>query len=737
MIRALGEDPMKLREGALAQLQTELSAEKGTPPDKGANVSAAKAAGKAGKAGQKGEQESMLEEFGTDLTELARKGKIDPVIGRDKEVARCVEILARRRKNNPILLGEPGVGKTAIGAGLAVRIVSGKCPDFLVDKRIVSLDMGLLMAGAKERGELENRVTKLLEEVVGDDDLILMIDEIHTLVGAGAIGRGGGGGGGMDISNMMKPALSRGQMQCVGATTLDEHRKYIEQDAALARRFQPVFVNEPSPDEALEILQGLRKYYEEHHKVSFDDEALKAAVELSSRYIPDRFLPDKAIDLMDEAGSRARIEAFKEKKAAKKAAVAKSQTDLTDSSAVWSELNAECKRREAAAASSQKLGDEVVAQVGAAEIEAVAAAWTKIPLEQLTEDEGARLLTLEDDLTGRVIGQEEAVHAVARSLRRGRTGLASPDRPQGVFLFAGPTGVGKTELTKALCNHMFGTDNHMVRLDMSEYMERHTVAKLIGAPPGYAGYGDGGTLTEAVRRNPYTVVLLDEVEKAHPDVFNILLQVFEDGRLTDSTGRVVDFKNTLLIMTSNVGAQAIMKDGAGGLGFEVPDETEEDGGVFKRMRSMVLDALKEYFRPELLNRIDEVVVFKKLTRDNVRMVATYMLNDLGQRLAAKGVVVRVTERAMDSLLNQGYDQAMGARPMRRAIMSMIEDPMCEALLLGEFEVGDTALVDAGEDGAMRITVCGANDGAQHPCYTPEKSLEEIQRLVAELSDVTA
>ena len=738
VISALGEDQETLRSAALKRLQAENSAESGEGGAQGAAAGARMTSARAGgrKKGKNDEGDSVLEEYGTDLTALARKGKIDPVIGRNEEVARCVEILARRRKNNPILLGEPGVGKTAIAEALALRIVSGKCADFLLGKRVVALDTGLLMAGAKERGELESRVTKLLEEVVGDDDIILMIDELHTLVGAGAIGRGGGGGGGLDISNLMKPALARGQLQCVGATTRDEYTKYVEKDAALARRFQPVVVPEPSKDEALEILRGLRQRYEEHHKVAFDDDALQAAVELSARYIPDRFLPDKAIDLMDEAGSRARIEAFKSRK--KERAEAATETDLTDSSAMWHQLNAVRARREAAADKADSGETAVVAEVGAAEIEAVASAWTKIPLQQLTEDDNVRLLSLEDELRGRVIGQDEAVHAVSRSLRRGRTGLASPDRPQGVFLFSGPTGVGKTELCKALCGHMFGDDGRMVRLDMSEYMERHTVAKLIGAPPGYAGYGDGGTLTEAIRRNPYTVVLLDEVEKAHPDVFNILLQVFEDGRLTDSTGRVVDFKNTLLIMTSNVGAQVITKGGSGGIGFEVMDDSQPDGGRHARMRSMVLDELKSYFKPELLNRLDEVVVFRRLTRENVRTVATYMLHDLGKRLADKGVMVRVTEAAMDVLLERGYDEAMGARPMRRAITQLVEDSMCEALLMGEFEVGDTAVVDA-EGGEMRITVTGdLCDPTEHQCYTSEEDVQLIEQMkVGQVDSITA
>jgi ATP-dependent Clp protease ATP-binding subunit ClpC len=693
VISALGEDQETLRSAALKRLQAENSAESGEGGAQGAAAGARMTSARAGgrKKGKNDEGDSVLEEYGTDLTALARKGKIDPVIGRNEEVARCVEILARRRKNNPILLGEPGVGKTAIAEALALRIVSGKCADFLLGKRVVALDTGLLMAGAKERGELESRVTKLLEEVVGDDDIILMIDE---------------------------------------------YTKYVEKDAALARRFQPVVVPEPSKDEALEILRGLRQRYEEHHKVAFDDDALQAAVELSARYIPDRFLPDKAIDLMDEAGSRARIEAFKSRK--KERAEAATETDLTDSSAMWHQLNAVRARREAAADKADSGETAVVAEVGAAEIEAVASAWTKIPLQQLTEDDNVRLLSLEDELRGRVIGQDEAVHAVSRSLRRGRTGLASPDRPQGVFLFSGPTGVGKTELCKALCGHMFGDDGRMVRLDMSEYMERHTVAKLIGAPPGYAGYGDGGTLTEAIRRNPYTVVLLDEVEKAHPDVFNILLQVFEDGRLTDSTGRVVDFKNTLLIMTSNVGAQVITKGGSGGIGFEVMDDSQPDGGRHARMRSMVLDELKSYFKPELLNRLDEVVVFRRLTRENVRTVATYMLHDLGKRLADKGVMVRVTEAAMDVLLERGYDEAMGARPMRRAITQLVEDSMCEALLMGEFEVGDTAVVDA-EGGEMRITVTGdLCDPTEHQCYTSEEDVQLIEQMkVGQVDSITA
>ena len=750
-----------------------------------------------------------LERYARDLTSAAEEGKLDPVIGRDDEIRRCVQVLSRRTKNNPVLIGEPGVGKTAVAEGLAQRIVAGDVPEALQGRRIMSLDMGALIAGAKFRGEFEDRLKSVLQEVQGAaGGIVLFIDEIHTVVGAGA------SEGSLDASNLLKPMLGRGELRCIGATTLEEHRKYIEKDPALERRFQTVLVDQPTVESTISILRGLRERYEVHHGVRISDAALVEAATLADRYISERFLPDKAIDVVDEAAAKLKMELTSKPRAlddldrrlvqmemerlslrnetgaASKARLARLDSDMASMKAEQSVMSAEWEEargavarvseikeeidktnvaiaqaereydlskaaelkygqlislqnklevaEEAAAASGSGGGLSVADEVTEADIGEVICRWTGIPVSKLMQSERDKLLKLEGVLGARVLGQSAAVTAVAEAVQRSRAGLADPNKPLASFLFMGPTGVGKTELCRALCGHMFGDDGRMVRLDMSEYMERHTVAKLIGAPPGYAGYGDGGTLTEAIRRNPYTVVLLDEVEKAHPDVFNILLQVFEDGRLTDSTGRVVDFKNTLLIMTSNVGAQVITKGGSGGIGFEVMDDSQPDGGRHARMRSMVLDELKSYFKPELLNRLDEVVVFRRLTRENVRTVATYMLHDLGKRLADKGVMVRVTEAAMDVLLERGYDEAMGARPMRRAITQLVEDSMCEALLMGEFEVGDTAVVDA-EGGEMRITVTGdLCDPTEHQCYTSEEDVQLIEQMkVGQVDSITA
>ncbi|KAG0600738.1 hypothetical protein M758_11G057600 [Ceratodon purpureus] len=606
-------------------------------------------------------EKGALNDFCVDITAQAAEGKIDPVIGRDKEVQRVVQILARRTKNNPILLGEPGVGKTAIAEGLAMRICKGEVPDFLIGKRVMSLDMGLLLAGAKERGELETRVTSLIEETRSAGNVILLIDEVHTLVGSGSVGRGGSAGAGLDIANLLKPALARGELQCIGATTLDEHRKHIEKDKALARRFQPVMVLEPSQEDAITILMGLRSRYEEHHRCHITSEAVEAAVHLSSRYIADRFLPDKAIDLLDEAGSRARINSFRKRKELQTSILTKSPSEY------WREIRAVQASQETALVTATGSTDSLVEDssrssptesrgaegdndllsvpdndildasivsddeefaegpvvVGPAEIAAVASMWSGIPVEQLTSDEQMKLMNLEKLLQTRVVGQDDAVNAISRAVRRARVGLKDPNRPIAAMLFCGPTGVGKTELTKALAQHYFGSEESMIRLDMSEYMERHTVSKLVGSPPGYVGYGEGGVLTEAVRRRPFTVILMDEIEKAHPDVFNMLLQIFEDGHLTDSQGRKVSFKNVLIVMTSNIGSQQIAKGGSNRIGFTVYNSDEEDGGKYSQLKDLVTDELKGYFRPELLNRLDEVVVFRSLEKSQVRFLTLF------------------------------------------------------------------------------------------------------------------
>lgn len=595
-----------------------------------------------------------LDEFGTDLTELAAAGKIDPVIGRQQEIERVTQILGRRTKNNPVLIGEPGVGKTAIAEGLAQRIVSGDVPSLLAQKRIISLDLAGLLAGTRFRGEFEERLTQVIQEVRQAGNVILAIDEIHTLVGAGALE------GGMDAANLLKPALARGELQCLGATTLDEYRQYIERDAALERRFQPVMVDEPTVEETIEILQGVRELYEQHHRLKIDDAALEAAAKLSDRYISDRYLPDKAIDLIDEAGSRVRL---------RHAMSAKSQ-DTAEASPL------------------------PVPLVGVEDVAQVLSAWTGVPAQQLTETDREQLLHLEAELHQRVIGQEEAVKAISRALRRFRTGLKSPNRPIGSFIFCGPTGVGKTELAKALAECVFGSEEGMVRLDMSEYMEPQSTAKLIGSPPGYVGYSEGGQLTEAVRRRPYTVLLFDEIEKAHPDTFNLLLQLLEDGRLTDSQGRVVDFKNTLIIMTSNLGSRAIEKGGSG-MGFEM---TGSDAATaqYQRTREQVSDALKQAFRPEFLNRLDDIIVFRQLAREEVTQIADLLLKQVSERLVEREIAVEMTPAFKERLITEGYDPSYGARPLRRAISRLVEDYLAEAILAGKITAGDTAMMDVAE-----------------------------------------
>ncbi|HEY9634358.1 MAG TPA: ATP-dependent Clp protease ATP-binding subunit [Coleofasciculaceae cyanobacterium] len=650
-------------------------------------------------------QKATLEEFGTNLTRLAVEGKLDPVVGRQKEIERVIQILGRRTKNNPVLIGEPGVGKTAIAEGLAQRIVDKKVPDLLEDKEVIMLDMGLLVAGTRYRGDFEERLKQIMEEVRQSGNIILVIDEVHTLVGAGSVE------GGMDAANILKPALARGEMQCLGATTLDEYRKHIERDAALERRFQPVMVGEPSVEDAIEILYGLRDTYEQYHKVKITDVALEAAAKLSDRYISDRFLPDKAIDLIDEAGSRVHLRTSQASPATKQLKRELRQVTTQKDEAVKVqdfEKAGELRDRELEMEAQLKAlldnqaehNDLITPIVDEEDIAQIVASWTGVPVSKLTETESELLLHLEETLHQRLIGQDEAVIAVSRAIRRARVGLKSPNRPIASFIFSGPTGVGKTELTKALAAYFFGSEEAMIRLDMSEFMERHTVSKLIGSPPGYVGYDEGGQLTEAVRRKPYTVVLFDEIEKAHPDVFNLLLQLLDDGRLTDAQGRTVDFKNTLIIMTSNVGSKVIEKGGSN-FGFDSSDNQAE--AQYNRIRDRVNEDLKQYFRPEFLNRLDEIIVFRQLTRDQVKQIADIMLRELSTRLLEQGITLEVTERFKDRLVNEGYDPSYGARPLRRAIMRLLEDSLAEAMLSGQVNDGDTAVVDVDENGQVKVS----------------------------------
>lgn len=652
-----------------------------------------------------------LADFATDLNESAKQGKIDPVIGRDTEIQRVIQILSRRTKNNPVLIGEPGVGKTAIAEGLAQRIVNGNVPEILRNKRIISLSISSMLAGAKYRGEFEERLKKAIDEVQQHDDMIIFIDEIHTLVGAGATE------GAMDAANILKPALARGEFQVIGATTLDEYKKHIEKDAALERRFQPVQVGEPNEEDALEILMGLRDRYEAFHKAKITDEALKAAVTLSSRYITDRFLPDKAIDVVDEAASKVRMKVF---------------SAAPDVKALEDRLNVVKKEKEAAVTSQDfekaaKLRDEEQALVKEIDdkkavakeesdqklivteedIAAVVAQWTGIPVAKIAEEESETLLHLEDELHKRVIGQDDAVTAVAKAVRRARAGLKDPKRPIGSFLFLGPTGVGKTELARALASSLFGDESAMIRLDMSEYMEKHTVSRLVGAPPGYVGYEEGGQLTDAVRRKPYSVILLDEVEKAHADFFNILLQVLDDGRLTDSQGRTVDFRNTVIIMTSNLGAKALHKNSTE-LGFLAPKKAESTAKDaksidFKEAKKSVMDAVKRHFRPEFLNRIDEMIVFHPLTEEDLTKIVTILMSDVTKRLGERDLHLEITPEAMKLLVKEGSDFTMGARPLKRAIQRLIEDPVSDLILKGEAIAGKTIKADA-KDNDIVVTV---------------------------------
>jgi ATP-dependent Clp protease ATP-binding subunit ClpC len=647
-----------------------------------------------------------LDEFGTNLTQKAIEGLLDPVVGRAKEIERVIQILGRRTKNNPVLIGEPGVGKTAIAEGLAQRIANRDIPDTLEDKYVVALDIGLLIAGTKYRGEFEERLKKIMDEVRVSNNIILIIDEVHTLIGAGAAE------GAIDAANILKPALSRGELQCIGATTLEEYRKHIEKDAALERRFQPVMVGEPSVEETIEILYGLRERYEKHHKLVISDEALTAAAKFSDQYIADRFLPDKAIDLIDEAGSRVRLMSSQLPPAAKELdqelrKILKSKDEAVrnqdfETAGQLREREMEVKVQINAIAQSKKGTSEYTGKtptVTEEDIAEIVAAWTSIPVNKLTKSESEKLLQMEDTLHSRIIGQDEAVVAVSRAIRRARVGLKSPNRPIASFIFSGPTGVGKTELTKALATYFFGSEEAMVRLDMSEYMERHTVSKLIGSPPGYVGYNEGGQLTEAVRRRPYTVVLFDEIEKAHPDVFNLMLQIFEDGRLTDSKGRTIDFKNTLLIMTSNVGSKVIEK-GGGGLGFELGED--QSNSQYNRIKTLVNEELKQYFRPEFLNRLDEIIVFRQLTKDEVAEIAEIMLKEVFERISMKGIQLEVTDRFKTRLIDEGYNPSYGARPLRRAVMRLLEDSLAEEVLSEKIKAGDTAVVDVGEDNKVKV-----------------------------------
>lgn len=648
-----------------------------------------------------------LDQLGLDLTAMARAGKLDPVVGRDKEIQRVIQILARRTKNNPVLIGEPGVGKTAIVELLAHRIVAGEVPHTLQGKRVVTLDMGSLVAGTKYRGEFEERLKKVIEELKAAGNCVLFIDEMHTIVGAGAAE------GAVDAANILKPSLARGELQCIGATTLDDYRKHVEKDAGLERRFQPVIVDEPSVEQAIKILRGIKDRYEEHHQVTINDDAIRAAANLASRYIADRFLPDKAIDLMDEASSRVRLKGgnipigLKEAKVAldrvrkdKEAAIAGQQyeyaVELRDREVHLSEKIQQLEKNWRADLSSEK---PVVTERDVAEVLSM---WTGIPASKLTSDEATRLLQMEEELHKRIVSQDEAIATVAKAVKRARAGLKDPRRPIGSFIFLGPTGVGKTELAKALAEFMFGSEESLIRLDMSEFMEKHSVARLVGAPPGYIGYDEGGQLTEAIRRKSYCAILLDEIEKAHPDVFNILLQIFDDGHLTDAKGRKVDFRNSIIIMTSNIGAELIKKDSVMGFVSRV-DETKTRQRSYEGMKKKLLEELKKTFRPEFINRLDGVVVFQHLSQEHIRQIVDLMLRPIKAQLIERGLGLAVTDAAKELLSEKGYDEAFGARPLRRIIQTMVEDKLSEMLLHDELKPGDTVRLDRdGDEISVRL-----------------------------------
>ena len=631
-----------------------------------------------------------LDEFGTNLTLAAQEQRLDPVVGREKEIERVIQILGRRTKNNPVLIGEPGVGKTAIAEGLALKIVNHEVPDILEDKKLIQLDMGLLVAGTKYRGEFEERLKKIMDEIRGAGNVILIIDEMHTLIGAGAAE------GAIDAANILKPVLSRGELQVIGATTLEEYRKYVEKDAALERRFQPVYIEQPTVEDAIEIIRGLKFKYEEHHRLNISDEAVVAAVTLSDKYITDRFLPDKAIDIIDEASSRLRLKAsglppegkdiekkLKETIKAKENAIRSQNFDLaSELRDEESELKDQLKEVQD---DWHKKLEENKATVGVEDIANIVSSWTGIPVQKITEGEGERLLKLEETLHKRVIGQDQAVVAIAKAIRRARVGLKSPNRPIGSFIFSGPTGVGKTELAKALAEAMFGSDENMVRVDMSEFMEKHSTSKLIGSPPGYVGYNEGGQLTETIRKKPYSVILFDEIEKAHPDVFNLMLQILDDGRLTDSRGRHVNFKNTIIIMTSNIGASAI--ENVSTLGFSTG--SDESKSRYEKLKDTISEEMKKFFKPEFLNRLDDTIVFAHLSKNEIRKIVDIMLGDLVKRLKEQELSLDIPDEVKDWLANKGYNSNYGARPLRRVIQKKIEDPIAEEILTAHYKHGDT------------------------------------------------
>ncbi len=676
----LGVDPQKMFNDLVRMLNEEAPVAGGEPKNKSNQTNT-----------------PTLNQFGRDLTEMAREAKFDPIVGRDKEIERVIQILSRRTKNNPCLIGEPGVGKTAIAEGLAQKIVEGNIPEMLKDKRVFTLDISSMVAGAKYRGEFEERLKKAMDEVRKAGNVILFIDEMHTIIGAGAAE------GAIDASNILKPALARGEIQVIGATTLNEYRKHVEKDAALERRFQPITVGEPSQEETIDILKGIRDKYEAHHRVKITDGALEAAAKLSARYISDRYLPDKAIDLIDEAASKVRLKAFTAPSDVKQMEeelekLSKEKEDAIRSQEFEKAAGIRDKERRLKAEHEKIKGDWYQKNqtrtdaVTEDEIADIVASWTGIPVKRLAEEESERLMKLEDVLHERVIGQNEAVKAVAKAIRRGRVGLKDPKRPIGSFIFLGPTGVGKTELSKALAEAMFGNENAMIRIDMSEYMEKFAVSRLVGSPPGYVGYDEGGQLTEKVRRKPYSVLLFDEIEKAHPDVFNILLQILEDGRLTDSQGRVVDFRNTVIIMTSNVGGRMITEPKR--LGFAAGGDTARD---YEDMKSNVMNELKKMFRPEFLNRVDDIIVFHPLNEDNIKSIVGIMLNVLVKRLEQNSITLEISDESKDYLAKKGYDPVFGARPLRRSIQSMIEDKLAEEMLEGQVKAGDTVSVELEED----------------------------------------
>ncbi len=676
----LGVDPQKLFNDIVRMLNEEAPTAGGEPKNTSTQTNT-----------------PTLNQFGRDLTEMARDAKFDPIVGRDKEIERVIQILSRRTKNNPCLIGEPGVGKTAIAEGLAQKITEGNIPEMLKEKRVFSLDLSSMVAGAKYRGEFEERLKKAMDEVRKAGNVILFIDEMHTIIGAGAAE------GAIDASNILKPALSRGEIQVIGATTLNEYRKYVEKDAALERRFQPITVGEPSQEETVEILKGIRDKYEAHHGVKITDDALEAAAKLSSRYIPDRFLPDKAIDLIDEAASKVRLKAFtappdikkleeKIEKLAKEKEDAIRSQEFEKAAGIRDQeqnLKAEYDKIKGDWRQKNQIRTDTVSED---EVADVVSSWTGIPVKRLAEEESERLMNMENVLHERVIGQDEAVKAVARAIRRGRVGLKDPKRPIGSFIFLGPTGVGKTELSKALAEALFGNENSMIRIDMSEYMEKFAVSRLVGSPPGYVGYEEGGQLTEKVRRKPYSVLLFDEIEKAHPDVFNILLQILDDGRLTDSQGRVVDFRNTVIIMTSNIGGRMITEPKR--LGFIVNEDASKS---YEEMKNNVMGELKKSFRPEFLNRVDDIIVFHPLDEENIRNIVGIMLQVLIKRLSQNGIKLEVSDEAKGHLAKKGYDPVFGARPLRRSIQSMVEDQLAEKMLDGSVKPGDSVNVTLVDD----------------------------------------